>query len=92
MGAERHNLLTHALQTVKPVFLYMGLFSFLINLLLLLVPLYSLQVLDRVLSTGSLETLFWLSFIVVITFLAASALQALRSFVLIKVGEWMDTI
>jgi PrtD family type I secretion system ABC transporter len=85
-----NNPLTEALNTAKPVFLYMGLFSFFINLLLLLVPLYSLQVLDRVLSTGSLETLFWLTVIMLAAFLAASLLQALRSFALIKAGEWME--
>jgi ATP-binding cassette subfamily B protein len=85
-----NNILTRALQTTKPVFLYIGLFSFSINFLLLLMPLYSLQVLDRVLSTGSMETLFWLTVIMIAAFLAASFLQTLRSLILIKVGEWMD--
>src|SRR3954470_1834175 len=83
-------LLDESLKTARPVIGYMGLFSFFINLLLLILPLYSLQVLDRVLSTGSMETLFWLSVIMVAAFLAAAALQALRSFVLIRTGEWMD--
>lgn len=90
MAKEQFNLLTEALRTTRPVFLYMGLFSFFINLLLLLLPLYSLQVLDRVLSTGSMETLFWLSFIMLVAFFAASVLQALRSFALIRAGEWME--
>lgn len=84
------NMLTEALHAAKPVFLYMGLFSFFINLLLLLLPIYSLQVLDRVLSTGSMETLFWLSVIITVAFLVAGILQALRSFALIKVGEWIE--
>src|SRR5579884_4069839 len=90
MQKKNSNLLKDALQTSKPVILYIGLFSFFINLLLMLVPLYSLQVLDRVMSTGSMETLFWLSFIMVSAFLAASVLQALRSVALIKMGEWLD--
>src|SRR4051812_6181822 len=85
------NILNSALQTTKPVFIYIGLFSFFINFLLLLIPLYSLQVLDRVLSTGSMETLFWLTVIMIAAFLAASFLQILRSFILIKIGEWIDT-
>lgn len=84
------NQLTTVLQTARPVFLLMGAFSFFMNLLLMVLPLYSLQVFDRVLSTGSIETLFWLSVIMIVIFLAASLLQALRSFALIKVGEWMD--
>lgn len=84
------NILRSALKTTRPVFLYMALFSFFINLLLLILPLYSLQVLDRVLSTGSMETLFWLSVIMVAAFLAAGVLQAMRSFALIRTGEWLD--
>jgi ATP-binding cassette subfamily B protein len=84
------NILTGALQTAKPVFIYVGVFSFFINFLLLLMPLYSLQVLDRVLSTGSLETLFWLTVIMISAFVSAGFLQALRSFVMIRIGEWID--
>jgi ATP-binding cassette subfamily B protein len=90
MEKSENNMLTEALSAVRPVFFAMGAFSFFINLLLLILPLYSLQVLDRVLSTGSMDTLFWLSAIMIAVFLAASVLQALRSFALIRVGEWMD--
>ena len=90
MEKASNNVLTSVLRTVRPVFLLMGLFSFFMNLLLMILPLYSLQVFDRVLSTGSLDTLFWLSVIMIAVFLVASLLQALRSFALIKVGEWMD--
>ncbi len=84
------NLLLKALRTAKPAFLYAGLFSFFINLMMLLVPLYSLQVLDRVMSTASRETLFWLSAIMVANFFAAGLLLTLRSFTMVKIGEWMD--
>jgi PrtD family type I secretion system ABC transporter len=90
MKSKTENLLMSTLRMAKPAFVYTGLFSFFINLLMLMVPLYSLQVLDRVMSTGSLETLFWLSAIMVIGFLAASALQSLRAYMLIRVGEWVD--
>jgi ATP-binding cassette subfamily B protein len=90
MHKENHNLLKAAIKTAKPVFIYMALFSFFINLLLLMVPLYSLQVLDRVLSTGSMPTLFWLSVIMIVAFLVAGILQALRSFTLIRTGEWIE--
>ncbi|TPL49851.1 type I secretion system permease/ATPase [Mesorhizobium sp. B2-4-6] len=42
-----------------------GLFSLLINLLLLVIPLYLLQIYDRVLPSSSLETLVYLSVIAV---------------------------
>jgi len=87
---QKSTILTNALKIAKPVFLYMGVFSFFINLLMLVVPLYSLQVLDRVLSTGSMETLLWLTVIMVTSFLISSLLQGIRSFALIRVGEWID--
>lgn len=83
------NILKDALRTARPVFIALGLFSFVINLLMLVVPVYSLQVLDRVLSTGSTETLLWLSAIMVAVFAASGLLQCLRSFALVKVSEWL---
>lgn len=83
------NLLTNAVRTARPIFFYTIFFSFIINLLFLAVPLYSLQVLDRVMSTGSMETLFWLSVIIVMSFIATGCLQALRSFVLIRASHWL---
>ncbi len=90
MNDRTENLLGAALRTAKPAFVYAALFSFFINLMMLLVPLYSLQVLDRVMSSGSHETLFWLSAIMVANFLAAGGLLALRSFTMVRIGEWMD--
>ena len=48
----------HALVSkFRPYFLFAGLFSLVINLLLLAPPLYMLQVFDRVLASRSEETL-----------------------------------
>lgn len=47
---------------------YIGMvlaFSFVANVLLLVSPIYMMQVYDRVMVSGSLDTLFWLSAIVV---------------------------
>jgi PrtD family type I secretion system ABC transporter len=63
--------------------------SFFINLLILPISLYSLQVMDRVLSTGSMPTLLWLTVIMLAMFAAAGLLQTLRSMVLQKAAEWL---
>src|SRR5688500_2193549 len=46
---------------LRPFFVYAGLFSLAINVLLLAPPLYMLQVFDRVISSRSEETLIALS-------------------------------
>lgn len=65
-------------------------FALAINLAMLLTPLYSLQVLDRVIGSGSIATLLWLSLVVGSIYLVYTLLQIARSFTLIRVGEWLD--
>ena len=77
------------LQHLRPVWLSVGMTSFFINLLILPVSLYSLQVLDRVMSTGSMPTLLWLTVIMLAMFAAAGLLQTLRSMVLQRAGDWL---
>lgn len=77
------------IKQLHPVILGVGVISFFINLLILPMSIYSLQVMDRVLNTGSLATLGWLTLIVVIMFAAAGFLQSLRSMVLAKAADWL---
>ncbi|MBZ9736937.1 type I secretion system permease/ATPase [Mesorhizobium sp. CA18] len=68
---------------VRPMFLRavidVGLFSLLINLLLLVIPLYLLQVYDRVLPSSSVETLVYLSVIAVAALGFLGFLDAVRA-------------
>jgi PrtD family type I secretion system ABC transporter len=89
-GQTKPSGLNHIFLTCKRALLFAALFSFGINVLTLASPLYSLQVFDRVLSSGSMETLLMLSIIVLILFLFLGALQAIRSFVFMQIGAWMD--
>ena len=57
---------------------------------MLITPLYSLQVLDRVLGSGNLNTLLMLSIIIASVYFVYTLLQIARSFTLIKIGEWLD--
>ncbi|MBF8246538.1 MAG: type I secretion system permease/ATPase [Rickettsia sp.] len=65
-------------------------FAFVINLLMLITPLYSLQVLDRVIGSGNLHTLLMLSLIIASIYFVHALLQIARSFTFIKIGEWLD--
>ncbi len=76
--------------TSRRAFYYAFLFSFFMNILMLLLPVYSLQVLDRVISSHSYETLAVLTFITVIGFIAYGAFSLIRSYVLGGVVEWLD--
>ena len=57
------------------------------NLLMLAVPLFSLQVYDRVLSSRSADTLWLLAAGVLIALVALAALETLRSWLLIRVSN-----
>ena len=65
-------------------------FSFCINLLMLAAPLYMLQIFDRVLGGGSVETLTYLTVIVIAAFVALAALEAVRGRVMVSIGIWME--
>ena len=79
-----------ALNDCKRAFTYAFIFSFFINIMMLAMPIYSLQVLDRVLSSFSVETLIVLSFIVIAILIFMSALQIMRSFVFAQIGIWLE--
>lgn len=67
-------------------------FSLCINLLTLAVPLYMLQVYDRVLTSRSLETLGLLTVIVVAALALLGALDILRSRITINLARAVDEI
>ncbi len=87
---RKKTLFDIVLNECKPVLTIVFAFSFVVNLLNLLTPLYSLQVLDRVLGTQSQATLIWLSVIMLAIYISLTLMQVARSFTLIKLGEWMD--
>ena len=84
------NPLKLALSKCEAAFKITFVFAFIINLLMLVTPLYSLQVLDRVIGSGNLNTLFLLSLIIAFIYFIHCLMQIARSFTLIKVGEWLD--
>ena len=57
---------------------------------MLAMSLYSLQVLDRVLSSQSLETLAMLSIIAMVCFVVMALLQVVRSTIFMHISQFMD--
>ncbi|MCP5370045.1 MAG: type I secretion system permease/ATPase [Rickettsiaceae bacterium] len=90
IGYDEQNVIKQALNKCKSAFQIVFVFAFCINLLMLVTPLYSLQVLDRVLGSGNLNTLLMLSLIIAFVYFTTTLLQIARSFTLIKIGEWLD--
>ena len=79
---------------LRPVFMRaiadVGVFSLLINVLLLVIPLYLLQVYDRVLPSSSVETLVYLSAIAVLTLAFLGLLDAIRAVYTQRVAATLD--
>lgn len=63
-----------------------AVFSFFVNLLMLTGPLYMLQVYDRVLGSGSRETLFALSLLVVFLYGLMGLIDFARGRIMARVG------
>lgn len=81
-----------AILKAKKSFLMVGFFSFFVNLLMLVSPLYMLQLYDRVLTSRSEDTLIFLTLIVVVLFITMALLEIVRSRVLIYIGNKFSNI
>jgi PrtD family type I secretion system ABC transporter len=93
MARGRHgpaSPLERALRELRPGFALLVLFSCGINLLILSSPLYMWQIYDRVLASGRVETLVFLTLITAAALLALGALDAVRGHVLGRMGRWLD--
>ncbi len=87
---KKKNPFQMALGRCKPALKVTFVFALVINLLMLVTPLYSLQVLDRVIGSGNLNTLLLLSLVIGGVYFVHFLMQIARSFTLIKIGEWLD--
>jgi PrtD family type I secretion system ABC transporter len=79
-----------ALAACRGVALAIVFFSFGINVLTLVSPIYMMQVFDHVLSSRSTDTLVMLSIAATAALVALSFLEAVRSQVLAQIGTWFD--
>ena len=84
--------LKEAILASKKSFIIVGFFSLFINLLMLVPPLYMLQLYDRVITSRSEETLVMLTLIVIVLFITMALLEIVRSKILVKVGNKLDQI
>lgn len=85
------SFITEALHRTKRAMWYVLGFSLCSNLLLLALPIYSLQVLDRVISSASIPTLVYLTIIAILAFAFYGIFNLVRSSILTEMGAWLDT-
>lgn len=66
-------------------------FSFLVNILLLVSAIYMLQIFDRVLTSGSVDTLLWLTVVTIAAIVVFGILELARRRLLTRISSWLDS-
>src|SRR5690606_24469708 len=92
LGSGPRPELADVLARCRPALAFAALFSFFANLLVLTVPLYMLQVFDRVLSSRSEDTLIMLSILAAGALLVLAILEALRARIQLRIGLWLSRL
>ena len=82
--------LTATLGNLRGAFITVAIFSGFLNLLMLTPSLYMLQVYDRVLTSRNETTLVFLTLLLVGALVFMGALEAIRTWVLVRVGSRLD--
>lgn len=89
-NALRYPELAGALKSIRQYFMYAGLFSAAVNILMLVPIMYMLQVYDRVVASGSLSTLTMLTLLMVFLTLAMGGFEWVRSMILISASNRIE--
>lgn len=90
MRQKKNQLLQETLSKCKRVFVVVAIFGLGINLLMLTAPLFMMQVFDRVITSRNTDTLVLLMLIASIALITMSALEAVRTFILVRLSSWLD--
>ena len=83
--------LKNALKDCKQYFIYAGLFSAAVNILMLTPIIYMLSVYDRVVASGSLSTLAMLTLLMVALLMASGGFEWVRSLILVRASNRIET-
>ena len=87
---HHQEVIVAGVRAALPVFATVVVFSFFINLLLFVSPLYMLQIYDRVITSRSETTLLSLTVLAAILIGVYAALETLRSRLLVRAGLLLD--
>ena len=84
------DLLSRTASACRRAILGVAVISLFINVLMLTAPLYMMHVFERVLSSRSTETLFFISLIAIAALMTHGLLEFVRSLAFIRVASWID--
>ena len=85
------SLLSEGFAAARPAFVSAIVFSFFINILAFVGPLYMLQVYDRVITSRNEWTLLFITIIAAFLLIVFAALEKVRSSVLVRAGLLFDS-
>ncbi|OAT24984.1 type I secretion system permease/ATPase [Proteus myxofaciens] len=87
---NQNNEIITIIKARKNIFISIGFFTALINILMLVPSIYMLQVYDRVLPSGNEMTLLMLTLIMCALFIFMGGLEYLRSIIVIRMSNKFD--
>jgi ATP-binding cassette subfamily C protein/ATP-binding cassette subfamily C exporter for protease/lipase/ATP-binding cassette subfamily C protein EexD len=87
---RRRTELSQALSDCRAAAFIAATFSMVINMLMLVPSLYMMQIYDRVITTGHMETLLFLTGIAAVALIVLAVLDTVRSAVMVRVGCWLN--
>jgi ATP-binding cassette subfamily C protein len=90
-GTDNLKALKKGVAICRRGFVGVGVFSVIINLLMLTIPIYLFQLSDRVLTSRNTDTLIMLSVVAVGAILAMVALEMMRRLMLSRIGTRLET-
>ena len=89
---EEKNHIQEALNKFKKTFIQIGIFSFFVNILMLAAPFYMLAVYDVVMPSKSIDTLIFVTAIILVFFIGMGILDYIRSKILLIISSRLDSM
>ena len=89
---EAKDYIQEVLKKFKRTFIEIGIFSFFVNILVLAAPLYMLAVYDVVMPSKSIDTLIFVTAIIIIFFVGMGFLEFVRNKILIILSSRLDSM
>lgn len=88
---DYRQILNKAVASCRADLMSVGIFSFILNLLVLAIPVYLFQVSDRVLTSSSVDTLIMLTVVVIGALAIYALLDIVRRYLLMRVAVRFET-